>query len=284
MAEFSNRSLFMASTPDPDLSRIMLCGLPFDGTVSFRPGSRFGPEAIRSVSEGIEEYSIYQNKDLRDLSFHDLGDLRFSLGNTEKSLEEIYQVAADLFSRNKLPCFLGGEHLVTWPVVKAAAERFPGLTMMHFDAHADLRDGYLGEQYSHASVMRLCAELLGKGAVYQFGIRSGDKPEFDYARRNTRMHLYEVVEPVKEVLPELKNKSVYVTIDIDVLDPAYAPGTGTPEAGGCTPRDLLEVIPMLGNLNIVGCDLVEVSPHYDHSNCTAVLAAKLVRELLLAVG
>lgn len=274
--------IFMGADTPYEASDAVILGIPMDYTVSFRPGTRLGALSIRNVSVGIEEYSVYLDRDLGDYAYCDLGDLALPFGNVVKSLDLIEMASRQILEDGKFPIFLGGEHLVTYPLIKPFVEKYPDLRVVHFDAHADLRTDYYGENNSHATVMRKVAEMLGPKRVYQFGIRSGIREEFLYARENTYLILEEVLEPLKAVLEELKGKPVYVTLDIDVVDPAFAPGTGTQEAGGCTSREIIKAIHVLQDLNVVGFDLVEVSPATDSSERTALLAAKLVREAILS--
>lgn len=277
-----NPGVYMgADTPYEEADAVIL-GIPMDYTVSFRPGTRMGPLSIRNVSIGIEEYSVYLDRDLSDYAYCDLGDLTLPFGNVEKSLEVIESASRQVVEDGKFPIFLGGEHLVTYPLIKPFIEKYPELRVIHFDAHADLRTDYSGEINSHATVMRKISEMLGPKRVYQFGIRSGIREEFLFAKEHNHLVIEEVLEPLKAVLPELKGKPIYVTLDIDVVDPAYAPGTGTQEAGGCTSREIIRAIHALGELDVVGFDLVEVSPAMDTSERTALLAAKIVREALLS--
>ncbi|WP_153726667.1 agmatinase [Heliorestis convoluta] len=272
----------MGATEDYAEADVVLVGIPMDFTVSFRPGSRMGPQQIRLVSYGIEEYSVYQDKDLIDKKYYDAGDIALPFGNVTGSLERIEEVAADLLQEGKKPIFIGGEHLVTYPIVKPFADRYADLAVIHFDAHADLRTDYLGETNSHATVIRKVVDLIGGDNVYQFGIRSGTREEFAFARENTHMYVDEIFPALQKVVDKLKGRPVYVTLDIDVLDPAYAPGTGTPEPGGCTPREMFEAMRLLGQLDIVGFDLVEVAPSADLSDRTSLLAAKVIREAILS--
>lgn len=280
----ARRPAFMASRDSSDGARAVLLGAPMDWTVSFRPGSRFGPGAIRAVSEAIEEYSVYLDRSLEDVAFFDAGDLVLPFGSARGSLELIEAAADDLWADGHFPFFLGGEHLVTLGVLRAAARRHPGLVVLHWDAHADLRPGYLGEPDSHASVMRRALEECRGVTLVQLGVRSGTAEEFAFARERTRLVPFEVAAPLRHLRPELEGRPIYLSLDIDVVDPAFAPGTGTPEPGGITSRELLEAVHLLQGLNLIGCDLVEVSPPYDASQRTAVLAAEVVRELLLQVS
>lgn len=272
---------FMGSVSSYEEADTVLVGIPMDFTVSFRPGTRLGPQAVRNVSFGLEEYSVYVDKDLADYSFYDWGDVNLPMGNVPASLDRIGEVAAKVLEDGKFPIMIGGEHLVTYPIIREMAKKYPELAVIHFDAHADLREDYLGEVNSHATVMRKVCGLVGGHNLYQFGIRSGTREEFQFARENTNMFVGEVTEPLKQIIPKLDGRPVYVTLDIDVVDPAFAPGTGTVEPGGCSSHEILQAVHALGRLNIVGFDIVEVSPVFDQSERTALLAAKLIREAIL---
>ncbi|MBT2570863.1 agmatinase [Planococcus sp. ISL-110] len=276
--------VFIKSHPNYEESKAVLYGMPMDWTVSYRPGSRFGPNKIREVSIGLEEYSPYLDRELGDVKFFDAGDIPLPFGNPEKSLIEIETYVHTLLADNKIPMGMGGEHLVSLPVMKAVASKYDDLAIIHFDAHTDLRENYEGEEYSHSTPIRKIADQIGPKNVYSFGIRSGMKEEFEWAKEQG-MHLskFEVLEPLKKVLPTLEGRNVYVTIDMDVLDPAHAPGTGTVDAGGITSRELLASIHAIAasGVNVVGFDLVELAPVYDHSDQTANTASKLMREMIL---
>ncbi|MGE7765450.1 agmatinase [Peribacillus sp. NPDC096540] len=277
-------NVFIKSHPSFEESEAVLYGMPMDWTVSFRPGSRFGPTRIREVSIGLEEYSPYLDRELEEVKFYDAGDIPLPFGNPQRSIDMIEKFVDDVLDAGKFPLGMGGEHLVTWPVIKAMYKKYPDMAIIHMDAHTDLREDYEGEPLSHASIIRKSAELIGPKNVYSFGIRSGLKEEFQWAKENG-MHIskFEVLEPLKEVLPQLAGRPVYVTIDIDVLDPAHAPGTGTVDCGGITSKELLASIHEIARseINVVGCDLVEVAPIYDPSEQTANTASKLIREMLL---
>ncbi len=200
-------------------------------------------------------------------------------------MELIGEYVRGLLNDGKFPLGLGGEHLVSWPVIREVYAKYPDLAIIHFDAHADLREQYEGEPLSHSTPLRKAAELIGGRNVYQFGIRSGTREEFEYARKNLNFHPFDVLEPLKKVLPELSGRPVYLTIDIDVLDPSAAPGTGTAEAGGITSKELLAAVHAIAasGVNVVGADVVEVAPVYDPSEQTQIVASKLVREILLGL-
>ena len=275
----SNIQTFIAAEAAFDDARAVLFGAPFDGTTSFRPGTRFGPQAIRAESDGIETYSPYQNKDLEDIAVFDSGDLLLPFGNTEAVLAMIEARTQEILDAGKMPVMLGGEHLVTLGAVRAMVKKYPDLHIIHFDAHADLRDDYLGECLSHATVLRRSWDLLGDGRIHQFGIRSGERSEFEFALEHTDFHPFNV----KDVVLALGDKvPVYVTLDLDVLDPSLFCGTGTPEAGGIFFQDLEEALLALEALNVVGFDMNELSPHYDASGVSTAVACKVLREMLLA--
>ena len=259
-------------------------GAPFDGTVSYRPGARFGPQQMRMESISMETYSPYLDEDLLDRAIVDLGDLELPFGNTELALKLIQEQAAVIVQAGKKPLMLGGEHLVTLPAAEAVLANYPDLCFVHFDANADLRESYLDERLSHASVMRRLHELVGDDRIFQFGIRSGEREEFVFANSG---HISQTLFTTKgvEVLAErLGNKPVYLTIDLDVLDPSVFPGTGTPEPGGLTFSELLAAIHALKTLNLVAADLVELAPQYDTSGISTAAALKLMREVLLLLA
>ncbi|HKL79089.1 MAG TPA: agmatinase [Mobilitalea sp.] len=277
-----NRNIhtFIACDHEYDNSDIVLFGAPFDGTTSYRPGTRFASSAIRNESYGIETYSPYLDLDLSDKKIFDAGDLEFGFGNTERVLASIEQMTKQILSDNKKPMMVGGEHLVTLGSVRAAIKRYPELHILHFDAHTDLREDYLGETLSHASVIRRCWELVGDGKIWQFGIRSGDREEFLWAKDHVHMQRFNL-EHLDQAIEALKDKPVYLTIDLDVLDPSVFPGTGTPEAGGVSFLELTSALKQVFKLNIVAADMNELSPVYDQSGASTALACKLLREILL---
>jgi agmatinase len=277
-------NVFIKSHPTFEDSEAVIYGMPMDWTVSFRPGSRFGPGRIREVSLGLEEYSPYIDRHLEEVKYFDAGDIPLPFGNAQRSLDMIEDFVSKVLDAGKFPLGLGGEHLVSWPIIKAMYKKYPDLAVIHIDAHADLREQYEGEPLSHSTPIRKACELIGPKNVYSFGIRSGMKEEFEYAKQSGMyMAKFDVAEPLKEVLPTLAGRHVYVTIDIDVLDPAHAPGTGTAEAGGITSKELLEAITLISksDIKVVGADIVEVAPAYDPTEQTQIAASKFVREILL---
>jgi agmatinase len=277
-------NVFIKSHPNYEESQAVIYGMPMDWTVSYRPGSRFGPARIREVSIGLEEYSPYLDRELEEVKYFDAGDIPLPFGNPQKSIDLIEEYMDKLMAENKFPIGLGGEHLVSWPVIKAVYKKYPDLAVIHMDAHTDLRENYEGEPLSHSTPIRKACGLMGAENIYSFGIRSGMKEEFQWAKE-AGMHIskFEVLEPLKQILPKLAGRPVYVTIDIDVLDPAHAPGTGTVDAGGITSKELLASIHEIArsDVRVVGCDLVEVAPIYDPSEQTANTASKLIREMIL---
>ncbi|WP_226036263.1 agmatinase [Aquibacillus saliphilus] len=276
--------VFIMSRPSADKADAIIYGMPMDWTVSFRPGSRFGPNRIREASLGLEEYSPYMDKHMEEVNYFDAGDIPLPFGNPGRSIDMIQDYVDKILDQGKFPLGLGGEHLVSWPVIKSVYQKYPDMALIHIDAHADLREEYEGEPLSHSTPVRKTCELIGPENVYSFGIRSGSREEFQYAKDSGMyMARYDVAEPLSQVLPKLKGRNVYVTIDIDVLDPAFAPGTGTAEAGGITSKELLKAIQLIAqsDVNVVGADLVEVAPIYDPTEQTAIAASKFVREILL---
>ena len=275
-----NIQTFLACEAAFSDAKTVLFGAPFDGTTSFRPGTRFGPSAIRSESFGIETYSPYCDRDLTDCAIYDGGDLEPPFGNTERVLSMIEDYTEQVLSAGKRFVMLGGEHLVTLGSLRAVCRRYPDLNIIHLDAHTDLRTDYLGEALSHSTVLYHAWKLVGDGRIFQFGIRSGEKYEFEFAKQHTTLRKFDL-QGFEETVKALEGKPVYFTLDLDVLDPSIFCGTGTPEAGGVTFKELMQAILQLNRLNIVGCDINELSPHYDHSGTSTAVACKVTREILL---
>ena len=279
-----NIETFIACDCEYEDSDIVLFGAPFDSTTSFRPGTRFASHAIRSESYGLETYSPYQNKDLADCRVFDSGDIELSMGSSELALEQISARTAQILLDDKLPIMIGGEHLVTLGMFREVYKKHPDVQIIHFDAHADLCQEYLGAELSHACVIKRCHDLVGDGRIHQFGIRSGDRSEFVWSSNgHTDMHRFGF-EGLEETVRALGSTPVYFTIDLDILDPSVFPGTGTPEAGGVGFMELLNAImTVCGSANVVACDVNELSPHYDQSGASTAVACKVVRELILAL-
>lgn len=268
---------WMGQNEDYASSDIVMLGMPFDGTVSYRSGSRFAPEQIRLASWELEDYSPRFDKHLEDVNFHDVGDLEFPLGNTYKSLDLIEENVEQIYKDGKRVFGIGGEHLVTLPEIKAVAKFYKDLAIVHFDAHTDLREEYLGEEMSHSAVIRHASKIVGAENIKQIGIRSGMKEEWEFMKKhNTLIHEY-------SGLDELKSKKVFVTVDLDVLDPSVMSGTGTPESGGMQFNELMGWFEYLKNFDIVGADVVELAPDYDTSGVSTAVATKVIRELLMVM-
>jgi len=263
---------------------IVIFGAPYDGTTTFRPGTRFAPSTMRMESIGIETYSPYFDADITDFQVNDYGDLDLPFGSPEKALKMISETSKIIFDSNKKPLMIGGEHLVSLPVIEQAVKKYPDLKIIHFDAHTDLREDYLGEALSHSSVIRRAWDILGDNRIWQFGIRSGTREEFYWSREgHTNMCLYNF-DTLCTAVKEISDSPVYLTIDLDVLDPSNFPGTGTPEAGGVSFTDLITALKTVSELNIIGADIVELSPHYDHSGASTALACKVLREVIITMS
>lgn len=269
---------WMASDETPNNSEWIMIGVPFDGTCSFRPGTRFAPEQIRVASRGIETYSPYFNKDLDDISFYDAGEIDLPFGNTQRVLDMVYDVTREVLVAGKKYFGIGGEHLVSYPAIKAYYEKYPDLYVVHFDAHTDLRDEYLGEALSHSTVIKKVADLIGFDNLSQVGIRSGESYEFELMKKHNT--LVKSAEDFRDILSGIKGRPVFITLDLDVLDPSVLPGTGTPEVGGFSFSELMSYFKVLTDSNIVGMDMLELSPFLDTSANSTVAAAKVAREML----
>ena len=280
-----NIETFIGCESDYGDADMVIFGAPFDSTTSYRPGARFGSSAMRHESFGLETYSPYQNRDLTDYKIFDGGDLELCFGNSKTALADIENCTEHILGDHNIPGLLVGEHLVTLGSVQAVYKKYPEMHILHFDAHADLRDEYLGEPLSHACVMRRCHDLLGDGRIHQFCIRSGEREEFLFAKAHTDFHPFDFtgLEPLVCALEESRTP-VYLTIDLDCLDPSVFPGTGTPEAGGVSFLQLLKAIVSAGRLNIVGADVNELAPMLDASGASTAAACKVLRELLLSIG
>ena len=278
-----NIHTFLACDAEYGEADLVLFGAPFDGTTSFRPGARFGPSAIRSESFGIETYSPYSDWDLAQCRVFDGGDLELPFGSTGRALDMISDYVRQLVMASKRFVMLGGEHLVSLGAVRALRNKYPDLHIVQLDAHTDLREDYLGEELSHAAVIYQIWKLLGDGKIHQFGIRSGEKYEFEFAAEHTKLRKFDL-SGFAETVEQLRGKPVYFTLDLDVLDPSIFCGTGTPEAGGVTFKELLEAVGQLHQLDIVGCDINELAPHYDQSGASTAAACKITREIILQIA
>ncbi|MDR1472782.1 MAG: agmatinase [Synergistaceae bacterium] len=278
--ELNVQTFISCDSPYCDADTVLF-GAPFDSTTSYRPGARFASSAMRGESIGIETYSPYLRSDLSSYKIFDAGDLDLPFGNAGRVLDTIEAFCGKVLDDRKMPVMIGGEHLVTFGAVRAAAVRYPDLAVLHFDAHADLRRDYMGESLSHATVMRRVWDLVGDGRIYQFGIRSGSREEFEWAMDHVKMELFNA-NSIDSCAEAVASRPVYITVDLDVIDPAEFPGTGTPEAGGMSFRALHDALTNLKGLDVIGFDLCELSPHYDSSGTSTALACKLLREMLIA--
>ena len=278
-----NIQTFIGLEASFDEAECVIFGAPMDSTTSYRPGTRFASSSMRQESFGLETYSPYQDKDLEDIKVFDGGDLELPFGNPRKALDIIKVTTKTIIKANKLPCMIGGEHLVTLGAFEAVFEKYPEIRVIHFDAHTDLRDEYLGEKLSHASVIRRIYDLIGDNKIYQFGIRSGEREEFYFARENTNLNKFNFTG-LSKAIAACRGYPVYFTIDLDVLDPSVFPGTGTPEAVGVSFMELLEAMIVVSELNVVAMDINELSPVYDQSGGSTAVACKVLRELLLAMN
>ena len=279
-----NVETFIGCDASYDDARIVLFGAPFDSTTSFRPGTRFAPHAIRSESFGLETYSPWLDRDLEDISVFDSGDIELCIGSADKALDQISDRTATILKDGKIPFMIGGEHLVTLGAFREVFKKYPDVHIIHFDAHTDLRDDYLDVKLSHACVIRRCHDLIGDGRIHQFGIRSGERAEWQWARAgHTDLHPFSF-DGLAETVKSLGNVPVYFTIDLDVMDPSVFPGTGTPEYGGVTFMQLFEALKTVcGGCNIVGLDVNELCPPYDQTGASTAAACKIIRELLLSI-
>lgn len=274
---------FLGCDSSFESSEVVIFGAPYDGTTTFRPGTRFAPSAMRIDSIGIETYSPYFDADITDYSIHDYGDLDLPFGSPHKALGMISDTARSILESEKKPLMIGGEHLVSLPVIEQAAKKYPNLHIIHFDAHTDLREDYLGEPLSHSTVIRRAWDILGDNHIMQYGIRSGTREEFYWAKEGHTTLCPNNFATLSNDIAKIGDQPVYLTIDLDVLDPSIFSGTGTPEAGGVNFIELINALKAVSNLNIIGADIVELSPHYDHSGASTAVACKVLREVVLTM-
>ena len=279
-----NIETFIGCDASYEEAEMVIFGAPFDSTTSYRPGARFGSSAIRHESFGLETYSPYQDEELTDYTVFDSGDLELCFGSSKEALKDIEERTDIILNDGKFPLMIGGEHLVTLGAVRGVLKKHPDLHIIHFDAHADLRQEYLGMELSHACVLRRCHDLIGDGRIHQFCIRSGEKTEFDFAKEHTDMHRFSV-DGLEDLVERLQKEQVpvYFTIDLDCLDPSCFPGTGTPEAGGVSFQELLQAILLVARTNVVAADVNELAPMLDASGASTAMACKVVRELMISL-
>lgn len=279
-----NIETFIGCDASYEEAEMVIFGAPFDSTTSYRPGARFGSSAIRHESFGLETYSPYQDEELTDYKVFDSGDLELCFGSSKEALKDIEERTVIILNDGKFPLMIGGEHLVTLGAVRGVLKKHPDLHIIHFDAHADLRQEYLGVELSHACVLRRCHDLIGDGRIHQFCIRSGEKEEFDFAKEHTDMHRFSF-DGLEDLVESLLQEQVpvYFTIDLDCLDPSCFPGTGTPEAGGVSFQKLLQAILLVARTNVVAADVNELAPMLDASGASTAMACKVVRELMISL-
>jgi agmatinase len=272
---------YISANASFEKSRGVILGCPYDGSASFRPGARFGPSAIRRASWGIETFSPYLQKDLTWCSIHDMGDLELPLGEKKISLDLIRKALAEILSKKKLPILLGGDHLITLPIIEEVFKIYPRLHLIHIDAHADLREDYLGESLSHSTVVRKVVDHLGEGRLFQIGIRSGTEDEFKLAKK---MKSIVSLNPgsLNSMIKRLRNQPIYISVDLDVIDPSLLPGVGAPEPGGLTFQEFISLLKKLQTLRVIGFDIVELTPDYDPTQVSSITASVILREMILA--
>ena len=266
---------FIGATDNYDKAKIVMLGLPYDCTCSNRAGTRFAPQSTRLESVGIETYSVYFDKDMEETEFFDVGDLEYPFGNAKKALEITENNVDCIYNDNKKLLGIGGEHLITLASVKSVLKKFDNVAVIQFDAHTDLREQYLGETLTHSGVMYQIAQLIGYDNIAQIGLRSGEKEEFDLVKK------YNTLISTPKELDKFKNKNIFLTIDLDVLDPSLMSGVGTPEAGGMTYKELMEWVVYLKDFNIIGADIMELAPDIDTTKTSTATACKLIREILM---
>ena len=274
-------AIFMGARRNPEGCRVALFGVPYDGTTSFRPGTRFGPAAIREVSTGLETYCPQLDRDLEDISYADIGAVEIPYGDPEPVVDAVRHATSTVLAAGIKPLMLGGEHSISSGAVAAVAEQHPDLVLVQLDAHADLRHEWLGARHSHACAMRRCLEVLPSQQLMQIAIRSGTSDEFKELRRSGRLIS---VQDIPEQMSTLRGRPIYLTVDLDWFDPAVMPGTGTPEPGGFVWNDFAAVINELSHHHLIGADVVELAPQLDPSGISSVLAAKVTRSLLLLMA
>lgn len=274
-------AIFMGAQRNPEGCRVALFGVPYDGTTSFRPGTRFGPAAIREVSTGLETYCPQLDRDLEDIAYADIGAVEIPYGDPEPVVNAVRHATSTVLAAGLKPLMLGGEHSISSGAVAAVAEQHPDLVLVQLDAHADLRHEWLGARHSHACAMRRCLEVLPSQQLMQIAIRSGTCDEFKELRRSGRLIS---IQDIPERMNTLRGRPIYLTVDLDWFDPAVMPGTGTPEPGGFVWNDFAAVINELNNHRLIGADVVELAPQLDPSGISSVLAAKVTRSLLLLLA
>ncbi len=261
---------------------IVLFGIPFEGRVNLRRGADHGPRELRLASDSIETYSPFLGRDLEDLAIADLGDCELGDGTPREQLARAREEIRRFWRPGLRPVMLGGDHTATLAVIEVLAPAIPDLRILQLDAHPDLREEFLGERYNYASAMARVMDVVAPERVFQVGMRTGAREE--YQRKAPHLfpaHRVKPLEAVRGLLPELQAHPLYVTIDVDVLDPSEAPGTGAPEPCGLTATELVEIVRLLAPCQIVGTDLMEVAQAWDPSGRTGITASWILREAIL---
>jgi len=260
-----------------DNAQVIILGLPYDQTSSFLPGSRYGPEFIRICSENIEDYSPYQDKSLCNVRICDCGDVEF---DTKDWVLKARTAVEKYINKKKYLIALGGEHTITLPIIQVLKEKHKDFSLVHFDAHCDLRDEYLEQNICHATVMRRVSDIVGLDNLYQFGIRSGTKEEFHFAKNSYK---FDVLKPLSSVINNIK-EPIYLSIDVDVLDPGVLPAVSTPEPGGVSYQELIKALLLFKDKKIIGADIVEYNPLAASPYASGSTVAEILRELILIVS
>jgi len=259
----------------------VLFGAPFESRTIHREGASKAPSAIRSVSTNIETFSPYLRADMRDVDIFDAGDLDISGKEVITAIDAVESFCGKIHDDGKIPVMIGGEHILACGAARAAATRWPELAVLHFDAHADLKRDFHGEPFSDLTLMRRIWDILGDDRIYQFGVRSGSREEFAWAMEHTRIETGSA-NSIDSCAEAVLSRPIYITVDLDVIDPAEFPATSIPEAGGMSFRALCDALLSLRGLDVVGFDICELYPPYDTTGVSASLAAKLLREMLIA--
>ena len=275
---------FLNALPDGDRGEAAIVGVPFDGTASYRPGARFGPSAIRAASHSLETYSSFINKDLEGRDVVDSGDLELSPGDVEGMLDRVESKTNDIIERDMRPIILGGEHTATLGVVRALSKVYPDLMVIHLDSHADFKDEYLGSKINHATVMKRVADTISNDRIIKIGVRSGTKEELRDAGLEVPIPLDSIRQDWNDIINNIpEGNPIYVSLDLDVFDPSLVPGVGNPEPYGLTWREFIQITRVLTYKNFVGFDVMELTPKYDSTGVSAVVAASVVRDLTLSL-
>ena len=285
---FDNESaIFMGAKRNPDNCSIGIFGVNYDGTCSYKSGARFGPNAIRQVSTCLETFCPRLGKDLEDFNYVDFGSLEINTNDSKSVIDSVKLATNYLMSRSLAPIMIGGEHSITRGAIEALVNKYPDLILIQLDAHADLRNSYMGNKHSHACTMQRCLDVLPKQKILQVGIRSGTKEEFKLMREKNQLVNFfpgENTQELKKAFLPYANSPIYLTIDLDWFDPSLLPGTGTPEPGGFFWNDFEVILKTLKNFRIVASDIVELSPEIDSSGVSSIVAAKVLRSLIMSLN